>query len=163
MSTKHYSATYCGRTFTRSTNSRTYTHAIIIRESVHADRARCESYARDEWARDLVWHQRNAAGRTFYRSTGKLELPTWKTAESEQAEYEESVAKATDWLALGEEGLVAHRLANFDKRLAAEVAKGLLVDADGTYYACAGWAGRHDLAAKEAARTGGMAVVAVLK
>ena len=161
MSKKHYAATYKGRTFTRSSD-RTYTHAIIVKGSVPADRAGAEAGARSEWVENQDWHQGIAAGRTWHRKTGAVVLPSYMTAEQEQAEHDADVAKSKAWLAQGEAGLVAERLARFDARQAEAVAKGMIVDADGTYYGCSGWAGRPDLAAKEASKAGGVAVEAVV-
>jgi len=160
MATKHYTATHEGRTFTRSTKSRTYTHAVIVPGSVKADLARLLERVRESWKMNLAYNRQLVAG--------TVERYSFHSAEEHAARLEKhrtdgTAASAQAWLALGLEGHLEAEAARFKARVA-DGSLGMMLDADGdTYYSCTGWAGRPDLAAKEAAKHGGVAVPAVLK
>lgn len=159
MATKgtKYQATHEGRTFTR-TSPRTYTHAVVVKGNVYADRERCERQTRETWTMNLAYHQAKAAGTSRF-----LERSSWESPEAHQARVTETQAKAAAYLDGGVEAEVLRQLAAFDLRLKADLAKGFKLDDDGTYWSCAGWCGRPDLAAKLASKEGGVAVAATVK
>lgn len=152
----HYRADHLGFEFFRSSVSRTYTHAVVVAGSYAADRADCERGARYTWKLNLAYHQAFADGSSEF-----LQRKTW---EKDDAAYAERIAKETAdgqaHVALGLDGFVAQQLAAFDARAAARSNRSANNDGD-TYFWCAGWCGRADLAQKLAAKQGGVVLVAV--
>lgn len=136
--TTNHVATHDGFTFTRGSKTRHYSHVVIQRESIAADRIRCADNARATWKMNLKWHQEHAAG------VNKLALkyPEQYTPERIAKEQAESQAM----LAAGVEGLIAEALKRFDAYSA-----DVQVAADGdTFYSVIGWTSRLDLAHNQA-------------
>lgn len=152
MANKH-TATHQGLTFTRTSANRTYTHAVLVQEDLAEDRKRCERYARDAFRRDRDYYQQLANGVNELHAKYPSQYPPEAIAEE--------ISHAQAWLAKGESGHADEALAWFDARQAAKPTKTL---ADGrTYFVCAGWCGREDLARKLASSAGGFIVPAVVK
>lgn len=163
MPKTHYTTQLDGVTFTRSTASRAYTHMVVGKYSIAEGRVQAEEGARQNWKTSRAYNECIAGGKQavlviaaadFHSSYGMLDAnsrPTDKylayvaEREADQATY---VAIAKAWLALGEEGHVAQRLARFD----ADQAKATNKSSDGLYNLCdMGWCSRLDLAQKLAA------------
>lgn len=141
-----YTAETQGFTFTRKSH-RTYTHAVLVQESKRADREACERSARQSWHMNLAYHQACAEGRNPTAARFLDQYPP--------ARLEADRVAAQEWLDMGEAGHVAAALARHDAR-AAEVKT--LDDGD-TYFTCAGWCGRLDLAGKLAGSHVGSVIV----
>ena len=140
MANKH-SATHQGFTFTRNSKGRTYSHAVLVQRDLVEDRKRWECSGRDSFR----------VNKGYW-----LELVQGRHNRSAQ-----DIAAAQVKLDMGEAGHADEALARFDARQAAKPTKTL---ADGrTYFVCAGWCGREDLARKLASSAGGFIVPAVVK
>jgi len=160
----HYIAVHYGHMFTRSTANRVYTHCIVRMYSVVQARIEAERIARAYCKSNLKYSQEVAAGKwpsrlieptQFHPSSGMLNedgTPSEKyeayVTEHKTRDAQRMAENAT-WLAKGEEGLVAERLASHDAWMA-EAPK----SANGVYYYVGGdeWCGRPDLAAVALAR-----------
>lgn len=140
-SIKH-SASYEGFTFTRTSKSRNYSHAVLSRGSVAQDRVSLEESARSYFKQNRRYYESLADG--SYR--GYVDHPGLYSPAEIARRQEEAVA----WLAGGVEGRVAADLASYNARLAA---RQLCADGD-TYYVCDCWCSRLDLAQKAAGMTG---------
>lgn len=146
-----HSASFQGHIWTRNSENRVYSHMVVGIQSIAAERAKTEAWARKEYTMNLEYYQKKAAGGT-YHSTFANGTPWSKPI----TDMERDAARAT--LAAGVEGGVADRLREFDKRMA-DAWK--TEDGFSTVYS-AGWTSRPDLAVKLAARTpGGVIVEAV--
>lgn len=146
MSNKH-TATYQGKTFKRVSKGRTYTHMVVVVESIASQRARAERRARDNWAMNLGHRTQianSAEGERYRYSDGTL---------SRSAITEEERQHARDIIAKGEQGMVDQDLRDFDESMAEHGWK--TEDGLGTMYS-AGWCSRLDLAQKLAAQHGGI-------
>lgn len=141
-----YTAEHQGFTFARKSH-RTYTHVVLVQESKAADRERCERHAHSAFQQNVAYYTELASG------VNKLaaKYPDQYTPERIAADTEDAKA----WLAKGEAGHVADALARHDAR-AVEVKT--LPDGD-TYFTCAGWCGRLDLAGKLAGKHAGSVIV----
>ena len=149
-----YTAEHQGFTFTRKSH-RTYTHAVLVAGSLDADRARCERDARRNWHTNVAYHQALADGTSTF-----LARKSWETEDQHSARVAKEQADSSAWLEGGEAGLVERLLAQHDAR----AAKVRTLDDGDTYFTCAGWCGRLDLAGKLAgSRTGAVIVEAVTK
>lgn len=134
-----YTAEHQGFTFTRKSH-RTYTHAVLLQGSVAADRERCRRDAHRYWHTNLEYHQHAADG---------LPCPGSRyTVTPDQQAQSKAILEA------GEDGYVAQRLAQHDSRAKPST----LADGD-TYFTCAGWCGRLDLAGKLAGQHAGSVIV----
>jgi hypothetical protein len=154
---KKHTATHEGFTFTRNSAGRAYTHVVVVRQSVAADRLHAERSARTSWSRNLDWHKDCAAGTAEAVAGYDWESAEKRAERAASADAQKIKARAVAMLDLGEEGYVAEQLARFDARDQGKLA------ADGdTYYTSAGWCGRPDLAAKLAASSGGVAVACTM-
>lgn len=150
--TRKHSATFDGCTFTRGSQSRIYTHAVLIRYSTAEERVKCEADARRSFHTNLDYHQQYAAGTSEF-----LRRNSWETEAQHLERTTKNVAEARAWLALGVEGHVAAALARFD----ANIVKHPYPTSDGAgFYSCAGWCGRLDLAQKLASSCNGIIVTA---
>lgn len=126
--------------FRRTSSSKTYTHAVLTRESRAADRAEWARNARLDWARNLDWNTALAERRNPLAAQYPDQYPQVRI------DAEAAAAKAT--LEAGVEHMVRTQLMRFDELRALQQ-----VAADGdTYFACQGWCSRLDLAEKLAAR-----------
>lgn len=143
-------ATYEGFVFTRNSKNRTYTHVVIKRGSAAQDRIRCEANARSAFRMNRSYYASILDG-----SSSFLQRPSWRTEEQQSFEIERLIAAASQHMDGGEEGYVSRALAQFDAR-----PKRQLADDGDTYYVALSWAGRPDLAVKEANRVGGFAIEA---
>lgn len=141
-----YTAEHQGFTFTRKSH-RTYTHAVLVQQSKAADREACEREARRYWHVNLSYQLECAAGKNPTAKRFPDQYPP------ERLEADRVDAQA--WLDKGENGHVADALARHDAR-AVEVKT--MADGD-TYFSCAGWCGRLDLAGKLAGQHAGSVIV----
>lgn len=144
-----YSVEHQGFTFTRNSH-RTYTHAVLVQGSVAADRERCERDARWTWHANLSYHLDRAA----CRNPLAAKYPDQYTPERIEADRVES----QEHLDEGEAGYVARQLKRFDGYAAD---RKTMADGD-TYFTCAGWCGRLDLAGKLAGKHVGAVIVEVV-
>lgn len=152
MAKTNYTATFDGVTFKRSTTSRVYTHMVVGKYSIAQERAAAEKSTRRYFKENRSYSQSMVDGTQkahvllaseFHESHGMSDSAKYAAyvaqQESDHAGY---VERAREWLALGEEGHVAERLAEFDKDRNN-------VSSDGLYFICdMGWCGRLDLAEK---------------
>lgn len=132
-----YTAKIGAHTFQRFSH-RTYTHCVISAGSLLRDRERTERNAHHNWRLNLAYLEHTAKGQPGPGCT-----------------YEVSPAEQQDAariLALGEDGLVAEKLAEFDAKHAGQ---------PDHYWIVEGWCGRADLAATLAKRAGGTSVILV--
>lgn len=141
-----YSATHQGFTFTRNSH-RTYTHVVLVQQSKAEDRVSCERTARGAYHANLRYHTACAEG----RNPTAARFPDTYTPERIEADRIESQA----WLDLGEQGHVDAALA----RLSDYTATQQTLDDGDTYFTCAGWCGRLDLAGKLAGKHSGAVIV----
>lgn len=141
-----YTAEHQGFTFTRN-SPRTYTHAVLVQGSVAADRERCERDARHSWHLNLSYHLDRAACRNPL-ATKYPEQYTPERIEADRAESQEHLDE-------GEAGFVARALKRFDSYAADRKT----MDDGDTYFTCAGWCGRLDLAGKLAGKSVGAVIV----
>lgn len=152
MANRH-SATHQGFTFTRTSANRTYSHAVLVQEDLAEDRKRAERNGREYFRINASYWRELAGG--VHESAQRF--PGQYTPERIATDIAEAQAK----LDMGEAGHADASLARFDARQAAKPTKTL---ADGrTYFTCAGWCGREDLARKLASSAGGFIVPAVVK
>lgn len=137
-----YTATHEGFTFKRTSQNRTYTHAVLVRCSLRADIEREIQRARKTYAQDL----------DFYRdiATGAREASSHY--EGDPAASRES---AQAWIDAGPDGLAAKYV---DHLTRSRAGRQLAADGD-TYYAYIGWCGRLDLAEKLARTRPGSIIV----
>lgn len=151
MTTKHR-VTHDGQTFTRTSKSRTYTHAVLVPISLAARIAWAIEVAEFAWAQNQAYHQELAAGTS--RFLGPRE---WETSEAQKATRAaldaEKVADSKAWLALGLDGHKAKAQAG-----ALACWRESFPDQD-TGWACVGWCGRLDLAQKLAAGHAGAIIL----
>lgn len=136
-----YFAAHDGITFTRN-SPRTYTHVVLIRESIAGQKAIKEQNARERFARDLAFYTEQAAGQS---QRGRM--PTI-----------DEITYAKAWLATGADGMAAHSIAYFEQDIA-----GRISSCGQYYYWVAGWCGRPDLAAKLAAKNAGAIILEAQK
>lgn len=125
--------THQGFTFTRTSASRHYSHAVVRSYSLAAQRAECEAGARQNWTRNLAFHQGVVAGKPGTFANGE-----------EYQHSADTIAHSQAILEAGEAGLVAQALASFDR---AHAKQKLAADGD-TFWVCMGWCGREGLARK---------------
>lgn len=152
MANKH-TATHQGFTFTRTSKGRVYSHAVLVQEDLVEDRKRADRNGRESFRRQVNYYTGLSNG--FDKVAD--DFPARYTADLRA----QRIADANAWLAKGEGGHAAEAVAWFDARQAKTPTKTL---ADGrTYFTCAGWCGREDLARKLASSAGGFIVPAVLK
>lgn len=168
--TTHYMTTLDNVTFTRTTANRTYTHMVVGKTNIAQARVNAEKSARTYWETSLSYMQERAEGKHpahitpvsgFHESYGMADPVKYAAYVAEcDKQSAKRVVDALAWLAIGEEGLVAQYLADFDARRA----KSTNISADGQDFLWdAGWCGRLDLAHKLAAKTPRAVVLEVVE
>lgn len=140
MAKQAFSFEYQGFKFSRSSLTRTYSHAVLTQESSAADRLRLQRGIRDEWSRNLAYHT-SVADRTN-------PLIRKYPEQYPQAKIDAEAEAAQAYLAAGLDGRLEKVLREFDDKTAMQH---LSADGD-TYFVCQGWCSRLDLAEKLAAR-----------
>lgn len=141
QTTKH-AATFDGHTFTRTSKTRVYTHAVIVAYDIEVERARTAQFARDSFKANRSYYEKLANDPVYVGKFGNGQTYTKEISDSERA-------GARAWLDLGEDGHAKKAVEGFDKSLT-----GCELSSDGTsYYGVAGWCGRADLARKLAAQS----------
>lgn len=136
--TKHI-AVWEGQTFTRTSQSRTYSHMVAMKEVRSDARAHSEKIARSSWRLNLSYLTQTAEGTApSYAYMARYMATPEEFAAAKAERMEEAKAE----LAAGEEGAVARSLAEFDARWPASEAY---------RYGDLGWASRRDLAEKNLA------------
>jgi hypothetical protein len=147
MKTKH-TATYQGHTWDRVSESRKYTHMVVVVESIAAQRAKVEKDARRVYEASLGYYTQMAAGGTYHGTFANGAAWSRPITDTERD-------AARHKIEAGVEGAVADALRTFDQRM-----QGAWKTEDGlsTVYS-AGWCSRPDLAVKLAAKTLGGVIV----
>ena len=143
MANKHFIIDPAGVVHTRTSASRTYSHAVIARRRYASALASAEAYRSPNYE----YYRRLADG-----TSRRLVAYSWETAEQHAARYAKERAKAVEELD-GAESAEAYIAAERAKAVAA-------VEADkaaGKFdeWSVLGWAGRPDLADKLAATSRG--------
>ena len=142
MANKHFIVDPAGKTHTRTSASRTYSHAVIGRRSYDSALASAEA-RRDP---NYGFHRAVADGTALH-----LAAYSWQTADQHAARLKAEVAEALAHLdgADSREAYVAAKRAKAVAAVQADRAAGKFDE-----WAVLGWAGRPDLADKLAARSG---------
>lgn len=136
--TTNHVATHNGFTFTRGSKTRHYSHLVIQRESMAADRLQSEAWARESFRRNLPYYTELANG--IHKLADKY--PGQYTPEKIAKEQADAQAE----VAMGEDGAASRAMKLFDANRAA-----YQLEADGdTFYTVVGWTSRLDLAHSQA-------------
>jgi hypothetical protein len=144
MSRKIFIATHDGHNFVRTSDSRVYTHAVLIVRDIEQSRAACEAHARKRWQRDHRYTLAVAAGTddVLDRWHHENEQEHRQRVEKMRREANERLADPSET----QEACVAKWLAAFENGLGYRSSDGQ------SYYELSGWCGRFDLAQKQASR-----------
>lgn len=140
MANKHR-VEHDGQVFKRTSANRIYRYVVLGPVSLAHNLARAEKDARRNWQVNQDYHREYVAGTSRY-----LAAPEWARTDDQKrahiASCDRQIAASKEWLAQGEEGLVA----DYRRRTEIEWRRSF-PDRDAGW-CCRGWCGRLDLAQK---------------
>lgn len=149
-----HTATIDGCVFKRGSVSKRYSHAVINQWDIAQARTERGLEASKNWKRNLAYFQSWVDGTCEF-----FAKPSYRSEEDHKRMVWESISNAKAWIALGELGHISESIEAFDDSM-----KNSHVSSDGkSFYGCAGWCSRLDLAQKLAARTHGHIVATEIK